>query len=171
MATIKIKRSSTATAVGPENEGEISANLTDKKIFVGLGTGAGVATFVDEGQVDDKITNSLTSAFTYKGTVNGNDQSSDVIAITAPTALASVVKTGDYYKVTTKGFLNAHGALDNTSAFYVNPNDGVVYNGTGWDIIDNTNSTVASSGASISVTGSPDLGYDVAVSTVDGGAY
>jgi hypothetical protein len=170
MATIKIKRSSTAASVGPENEGEISANLADKKIFVGLGTGVGVATFVDEGQVDTKITNSLTSAFTYKGTVNGNDQLSGA-TITAPTSLAQVVKTGDYYKVATKGFLNAHGAPDNTSAFYVNPNDGVVYNGSSWDIIDNTNSTVASSGASITVTGSSDLGYDVAVSTVDGGAY
>lgn len=169
MATIKIKRSSAANAVGPENEGEISTNITDKKLFVGLGTDNGVATFVDEAQVDGKITSAITSAFTYKGTVAGNDQAAtDIVA--APTALASVVKTGDYYKVTTKGFLNAHGASDNTSAFYVNPNDGVVYNGAGWDIIDNTNSTVASTG-SLSVTGSTDLGFTIDVQTVDGGTY
>ena len=171
MATIKIKRSSVANAVGPENEGEISTNLIDKKLFVGLGTSKGVATFVDEGQVDGKITNALTSAFTYKGTVGGNNQAADAASVADPTVLASVVKTGDYYKVITKGYLNAHGATDNTSAFYVNPNDGVVYNGTGWDIIDNTNSTVASTGASLNVTGSTDLGYNIEVQNVDGGSF
>ena len=169
MATIKIKRSSTAAAVGPENEGEISANLTDKKLFVGLGESNGVATFVDELKVDDKISSALTSALTYKGIVEGNNQAADAV-IDAPTSLASVVKTGDYYKVTTEGFLNAHGASDNTSAFYVNPNDGVVYNGTAWDIIDNTNSTVASTG-SLSVTGSTDLGFTIDVQNVDGGSF
>lgn len=170
MATIKIKRSSVANAVGPDNAGEISTNLIDKKLFVGLGTDSGVATFVDEVQVDGKITSALTSAFTYKGTVEGNGQTADAI-IATPVSLASVVSVGDYYKVITKGYLNAHGATDNTSAFYVNANDGVVYNGSGWDIIDNTNSTVASTGASLNVTGSTDLGYNIEVQTVDGGSF
>ena len=167
MATIKLKRSSTATAVGPNTEGEISTNLTDKKIFIG--TGSGVITYVDETQVNSKITTALTSAFSYKGTQSGNAQASTASAASA-TELPASPKNGDYYKIDTAGYVKENGAAD-TDAFFVNVNDSVVYNGTDWDKIDNTNSTIASSGSSIAVTGSPDAGYNVEVSTVDGGSY
>lgn len=167
MATIKIKRKTTSGGSAPTTEGEISTNLADKKIFIG--TGSAVVTYVDETQVDSKITTALSSAFAYKGTVAGNDQASTDTAASA-TDLAANPKAGDYYKVSTKGYVVENGGAD-TSAFFVNANDSVVYNGTSWDVIDNTNSTVASSGSSIAVTGSPDAGYNVEVSVVDGGTY
>ena len=165
MATIKIKRKTTTGGSAPTNEGEISTNLADKKIFIG--TGSAVVTYVDESQVDQKITSALSSAFTYKGTVEGNAQASDAVAAVA-TDLATSSKNGDYYKIITAGFVKKNGAAD-TDAFFVNVDDSVVYNGTGWDKIDNTNSTVASSQSSITVTGSPDAGYNVEVAAVDGG--
>ena len=179
MATIKIKRSTTASAVGPTTEGEISTNLTDKKLFIG--TGSAVVTYVDETQVDTKITTALTSAFTYKGTKSGNGQASTASAASA-TELPADPKNGDYYKIDTAGYVKEDSALD-AAAFFVNVDDAVVYNGTDWDKIDNTNSGVSSadSGADISVTGSTDAGFvvgfsstaalDQAGQTVDGGSY
>ena len=167
MATIKIKRKTTTGGSAPTTEGEISTNIADKKIFIG--TGSAVVTYVDETQVDSKITTALTSAFTYKGTQSGNGQGSNVSA-TSATQLPQSPKNGDYYKIDTKGYVKANSAHDNT-AIYVNVDDSVVYNGTSWDKIDNTNSTIASSGSSITVTGSPDAGYNVEVGTVDGGTY
>ena len=179
MATIKLKRSSTASAVGPTTAGEISTNLVDKKIFVG--TGSAVVTYVDESQVDTKITTALTSAFSYKGVQSGNAQASTAVAATA-TSLPASPKNGDYYKIDTAGYVKKNGAAD-TAAFFVNVDDSVVYNGTSWDKIDNTNSAVSSadSGADITVTGSADAGFvvgfsstatlDQATQTVDGGSY
>lgn len=178
MATIKIKRSTTASAVGPTTAGEISTNLTDKKLFIG--TGSAVVTYVDETQVDSKITTALTSAFSYKGTVAGNAQASTATASSA-TALASSPKNGDYYKITTAGFVKKNGAAD-SAAFFVNVDDSVVYNGASWDKIDNTNSGVtAEAGGDLEVTGSTDAGFvvgfsanaalDQATQTVDGGTF
>lgn len=182
MATIKLKRSSTTGSVGPSTAGEISTNITDKKIFVGAG-GSSVITYVDETQVDTKITtalSSLSSAFEYKGSVAGNAQASTDTAVSA-TELADGPSTGDYYRISTAGFVKAKSALDAT-AFFVNLGDAVVYNGASWDVIDNTNSGItADSGADLSVTGSSDAGFvigfsstaalDQATQTVDGGSY
>jgi hypothetical protein len=180
MATIKLKRSSTPAAVGPTVAGEISTNLTDKKIFVG--TGSAVVTYVDETQVDSKITTALSSAFTYKGTITANQQASTAVAASA-TSLPASPKNGDYYRILTHGgYVKKNGAAD-ADAFFVNVDDAVVYNGSSWDKIDNTNSAVshADSGADISVTGSTDAGFvvgfsstaalDQATQTVDGGSY
>jgi hypothetical protein len=179
MATIKIKRKLTTGGVGPNTEGEISTNIADKKLFIG--TGSGVVTFIDTLAVDQKITTALTSAFSYKGTQSGNGQESTVNAASA-TELPADPKNGDYYKIDTAGYVKEEGAAD-TDAFFVNVNDSVVFNGTDWDKIDNTNSAVSSadSGADISVTGSTDAGFQVGFSstaaldqagqTVDGGTY
>lgn len=179
MATIKIKRKTTTGGSAPTTEGEISTNIADKKLFIG--TGSAVVTYVDETQVDSKITTALTSAFSYKGTQSGNGQASTVDA-TSATQLPQNPKNGDYYKIDTAGYVKANSALD-TAAFFVNVDDSVVYNGTDWDKIDNTNSAVSSadSGADISVTGSTDAGFQVGFSstaaldqagqTVDGGTY
>lgn len=167
MATIKIKRKTTTGGSAPTTLGEISCNTADKELFVGDGSAA--IKFIDTAAVDQKITNALSSAFDYKGTVAGNGQASTDSASSA-TMLAASPKNGDYYKITTAGYVKVNGAAD-TAAFFVNVNDSVVYNGTTWDTIDNTNSTVASSAGSITVSGSTDAGFNVEVNTVDGGTY
>jgi hypothetical protein len=179
MATIKIKRKTTTGGSAPVTLGEISCNTADKELFVGDGSTA--IKFVDDAAVDTKITTALTSAFTYKGSIAGNEQASNASAASA-TALAASPKNGDYYKITTAGFVKKNGAAD-LAAFFVNIDDSVVYNGTDWDKIDNTNSgvTAADSGSDISVTGSTDAGFvvgfassatlDQASQSVDGGTY
>jgi hypothetical protein len=167
MATIKIRRKTTSGGSAPTTLGEISCNTADKELFVGDGSTS--IKFIDTDAVDSKITNALSSAFDYKGTVAGNGQAS-TDAVVSATQLAASPKGGDYYKITTAGFVKANAAAD-TAAFFVNVNDSVVYNGTGWDVIDNTNSSVASTSGSITVSGSADAGYNVEVNTVDGGTY
>jgi hypothetical protein len=179
MATIKIKRKTTTGGSAPTTLGEISCNTFDKELFVGDGTSA--IKFIDTLAVDSKISGALTSAFTYKGTKSGNAQASTVAAASA-TALPASPKNGDYYKIDTAGYVKKNGAAD-SAAFFVNVDDSVVYNGTDWDKIDNTNSGVSAgdSGADISVTGSTDAGFvvgfsataalDQATQTVDGGTY
>lgn len=167
MATIKIKRKTTTGGAAPTTLGEISCNTFDKELFVGDGSTA--IKFIDTVAVDTKISTALTSAFSYKGSVAGNSQAAGDTPASA-TDLAGSPKNGDYYKVTTKGFVKKNGEADSAS-FFVNVNDSVVFNGTTWDVIDNTNSTVASSGSTIAVTGSADAGFNVEVSSVDGGTY
>lgn len=178
MATIKIKRKTTTGGSAPTTLGEISCNTADKELFVGDGTTA--IKFVDDAAVDSKITSALTSAFTYKGSVVGNSQASTAAASSA-TSLAASPKNGDYYKITTAGFVKKNGA-DDTAAFFVNVDDSVVYNGTSWDKIDNTNSGVAAeAGGDLAVTGSTDAGFvvgfsstaalDQSTQSVDGGTY
>jgi|TARA_B100000035_G_scaffold126318_2_gene107517 hypothetical protein len=185
MATIKIKRSTTASAVGPNTAGEISTNLADKKLFIG--TGSAVLTFPDATQITQEINTAigaLSSAFEYKGAVAGNGQASTVASgdISEATALAEDPSTGDYYRISTAGFVKAFGAAD-TAGFYLNIGDAVVYNGNSWDTIDNTNSGIsaADSGDDIAVSGSADAGFtigfastaklDQATQVVDGGTF
>lgn len=179
MASIKIKRKTSTGGTPPVVLGEISCNTADKELFVGDGSTA--IKFIDTHAVDQKITTALSSAFTYKGTVAGNGQTSDVTAASA-TSLPSSPSRGDYYKVDTAGYVKKNGAAD-TASFFVNINDSVVYNNSSWDKIDNTNSGVshADNGADISVTGSTDAGFvvgfsstaslDQANQSVDGGTY
>jgi len=172
MATIKIKRSTDANAVGPDtNAGELSANLTDKKLFIGTG-GSGVITFNDAAAVTQEISSAiggLASAFEYKGTIDASSGTQGSPTEIDTTKYSSGTEgTGDYWKVSNAGYLvDTNGG----TGFYVNANDGIVFNGTDWDVIDNTNSTVASSGASITVSGSADSGYNVEVASVDGGTF
>ena len=178
MATIKIKRKTTTGGNAPTALGEISCNTADKELFVG--DGAAAIKFIDTVAVDSKISTALTSAFTYKGSIAGNGQASTATAASA-TALAASPKNGDYYKITTAGFVKKNGAAD-TASFFVNIDDSVVYNGTGWDKIDNTNSGVtAEAGGDLAVTGSTDAGFvvgfsstaalDQSTQSVDGGTY
>jgi hypothetical protein len=209
MATIKIKRKTTAGGSAPTNEGEISCNTFDKELFVGDGTNA--IKFIDTLAVDQKITNALTSALEYKGTVVPNAEGTAITDATLyiitdvgtqvlgdfPGALNLAVgevftssgtstlsnggsvqeikelpvgAKGDYYKVTTQsGYVIKNGAT--SGEIYVNANDSLLYDGTNWDIVDNTNSTVASSAGSITVSGSTDAGFNVEVNIVDGGTY
>ena len=178
MATIKIKRKTTTGGSAPSTLGEISCNTADKELFIGDGSTA--IKFIDDAAVDTKITTALTSAFSYKGTVAGNAQASTATSSSA-TELAAAPKNGDYYKITAAGYVKKMGAAD-TAAFFVNVDDSIVYNGTGWDKIDNTNSGVtAEAGNDLTVTGSTDAGFvvgfsstatlDQSTQSVDGGTY
>jgi hypothetical protein len=95
-----------------------------------------------------KVTN-LGNVFEYKGTLDGSTQS-DLTAISAP-------EIGDYYKVTVGGTFT--GADD--FSIVLNANDGLVFNGTTWDKIDNTDSAVFGTTDYVDVTGSSDTGYTV----------
>lgn len=100
----------------------------------------------------------LGSAFNYVGTVSGGATSG------AATNLASLTQkdAGDYYKVAAAGYF----VLAPAAAFYANQNDGLVFNlSSGIDKIDNTDSTVAGTANEITVTGSTDTGYTVAIAT------
>ena len=122
-----------------------------------------------KGYVDGKF-NALSSAFEYKGTIDASAGTTTALAVEIDTTKYSsgTEATGDYWKVSAGGYLVPSSG---GTAFYVNANDSIVYNGSGWDVIDNTNSTVASSDSSITVTGSADSGFDVAIATVDGGPF
>lgn len=98
----------------------------------------------------------LGSAFNYVGTVSGGASSG------AATNLASLTQkdAGDYYKVAAAGWF----VLAPAAAFYANQNDGLVFNlSSGIDKIDNTDSTVAGTTNEITVSGSADTGYTVAI--------
>jgi hypothetical protein len=104
----------------------------------------------------------LGNAFNYVGTINGGASAgaaTDLSALTEKDA-------GDYYKVGTAG----HFVLAPAASFFANSGDGLVFNLTsGIDKIDNTNSSVAGTANEISVTGSTDTGYTVAIDAVFSG--
>ena len=110
--------------------------------------------------LDARIT-ALGAAFNYVGVVTGG---ADAASATDLALLPTGGKdAGDYYKVTTAGFFKVGEA---GVAFYVNTNDGLIFNTTGGvDVIDNSNSQVQA-GANISVTGNTDTGYTVALSGI-----
>jgi hypothetical protein len=104
----------------------------------------------------------LGNAFNYVGTVNGGANSG------AAYNLASLTQkdAGDYYKVGTAG----HFVLAPAASFFANSGDGLVFNlANGIDKLDNTDSTVAGTANEISVTGSTDTGYTVAIDAVFSG--
>lgn len=106
--------------------------------------------------VNDRVT-ALGAAFNYVGTVAGGATAG--AAFDLATLPDGGKDAGDYYKVTTAGYLKIGAA----AAFYVNVNDGIIWNKTGGvDIIDNSNSQVLA-GANIKVTGSADTGFTVAL--------
>jgi len=186
MAIIKLTRkTSTGDGTPPQATGQISCNTADGNLFLGNTAGNGTFKFIDETQVNTAISTAiggLSSAFEYKGAQAGNGQAS-TDAASSSTELPASPSTGDYYRISTAGFVMPDGGTDATDSFFVNVGDAVVYNGTSWDTIDNTNSGVsaADSGADISVTGSTDAGFvigfsstatlDQANQVVDGGTY
>jgi hypothetical protein len=104
----------------------------------------------------------LGSAFNYVGTVSGGASAG------AATDLSSLTEkdAGDYYKVAAAGYF----VLAPAAAFFANANDGLVFNlAAGVDLIDNTNASVSGTSNEISVTGSLDTGYTVALDAVFSG--
>ena len=123
---------------------------------------SGTTDVVRKTDLDTEVTalglriDALGSAFNYVGTVSGGATSG------AATNLASLTQkdAGDYYKVAAAGFF----VLAPAAAFYANANDGLVFNlSSGIDKIDNTDSSVAGTASEISVSGSADTGYTVAI--------
>jgi hypothetical protein len=123
---------------------------------------SGTTDVVRKTDLDTEVTalglriDALGSAFNYVGTVSGGATSG------AATNLASLTQkdAGDYYKVAAAGFF----VLAPAAAFYANANDGLVFNlSSGIDKIDNTDSSVAGTASEISVSGSSDTGYTVAI--------
>ena len=186
MAIIKLTRkTTTGDGTPPQTAGQISCNTADGNLFLGNTAGNGTFKFIDETQVTSAISaavGTLSSAFEYQGAVAANGQASTDTP-SASTALAASPDTGDYYRISTAGYVMPNGGTVATDSFFVNVGDAVVYNGTDWDTIDNTNSgiTAADNGADISVTGSTDAGFvigfastatlDQANQVVDGGTY
>jgi hypothetical protein len=183
MAIIKLTRkTTTGDGTPPQTAGQISCNTADGNLFLGNTAGNGTFKFIDQVQVNSAITaaiGGLSSAFEYQGAQAGNGQASTAVA-SSSTELPASPATGDYYRISTAGYVMPDGGTD---AFFVNVGDAVVWNGSSWDTIDNTNSgiTAADSGADISVTGSTDAGFvigfastatlDQANQVVDGGTY
>lgn len=98
------------------------------------------------------------SAFNYVGTVTGGATSETATQLNDLTEK----DTGDYYKVTTAGWFK----VGSGTAFRANLNDGLVWNtASGVDIIDNTNSSVSGTANEISVSGSADTGFTVAIAS------
>lgn len=84
---------------------------------------------------------SLTSALFYKGQYDASTN-----ALPTPTAVGTA---GDYYRISAAGTLDIGGVQT-----AVAPNDSIVYNGTTWDKIDNTEDYVAGDGLTLGgVTG------------------
>lgn len=114
------------------------------------------ARIAGDAALSDRI-DALGNAFNYVGVLVGG---ANVGSATDLTALPVDGKNpGDYYKVTTAGYFN-----DGTTTFYKNVGDGLVWNLYGeMDSIDNTNSQVQGTTNEISVTGTTDTGYIVAI--------
>jgi hypothetical protein len=185
MAIIKLTRkTTTGDGTPPQTAGQISCNTADGNLFLGNTAGNGTFKFIDETQVTTAISTAiggLSSAFEYQGAQAGNGQASTAVA-SSSTELPASPATGDYYRISTAGYVMPDGGTDGTDAFFVNVGDAVVWNGTSWDKIDNTNSGItAEAGGDISVTGSTDAGFvigfastatlDQANQVVDGGTY
>jgi len=173
---IKIKRGATAPAVNSLQAGEFAIDQAAKNLYLAIDVAGvrtneivgGSGTFATKTFVTDADTalglriDALGSAFNYVGTLSGGATSSTA------TNLATLTQkdAGDYYKVAASGFF----VLAPSAAFYANANDGLVFNLTsGIDKIDNTNSSVAGTTDQISVSGSTDNGYTVAIDAVFSG--
>lgn len=174
--------------------GEIAANFVDNKVYIHNGTSAipvaGKGEFVDLGSEQsvtgkknftsatvssapadandvvrkadlDSVASSVSalgSAFNYVGTISGGAAAGSAFDLSS----LAEKDAGDYYKVAAAGYF----VLAPAAAFYANLHDGLVFNNaSGIDKIDNTDSTVAGTATEITVTGSTDTGYTVAIAT------
>ena len=79
---------------------------------------------------------SLTSALFYKGQYDASTN-----AVPTPVEVGTA---GDYYRISTAGSLDINGV-----STAVAPNDSIVYNGTTWDKIDNTEEYIAGDGLNL----------------------
>lgn len=100
---------------------------------------------VNKGQMESYVSSvvgaATTSALSYKGVW---DASTNTLPV--PTTVGTA---GDYYRISVAGTLDINGVPTAVAS-----NDAIVYNGTGWDKIDNTEEYVAGDGLQLGgVTG------------------
>jgi hypothetical protein len=109
--------------------------------------------------------NSLSSIFTYVGTITvagADSATAGSLSGLTGTGPAGALTVGDYWKVTVSGWLT-----DGTTPFFVQANDGIVYNTThGWDVIAHVDSVVHGTSNLVAVSGSVDTGYSVTIDPV-----
>lgn len=112
--------------------------LNGNKLFVAsdVTVGAAVWTRVDAGAATD--------VFKFSGTVDASLEAN----------LPADPETGNVYRVTVAGDFEGEGP-------YVNVGDYIVWNGSAWDVIDNTDPVVSGTAGRIAVTGNADLGYTI----------
>jgi hypothetical protein len=123
-------------------EGVLTTNLA-AEVTRATNVEAGLRT--DLTTLETRVTN-LGNVFEYKGLISDLD----LTKIVSP-------GIGDYYKVATSGtFTGANGF-----SIVANVGDGLVFNGTNYDKIDNTDSAVFGTANAVTVTGSSDVGYTV----------
>jgi hypothetical protein len=121
------------------------ANAVAAEVTRATGVEAELRTDLDD--LSAKVTN-LGNVFEYKGTISDTD----LTKIVSP-------GIGDYYKVAAAGTYTGANGFSIT----VGLGDGLVFNGTDFDKIDNTDSAVFGTTGFITVTGSSDTGYTVDV--------
>lgn len=157
--------------------GDLSDLVADGFVGAGLGVDGGYTASVEANYIDDATSlfdadikldaaikavadnvNALGSAFNYVGTLTGGETSAEAYDLS--TLAEGGKDAGDYYKVTSDGYFKIG---EEGTPFFVKAKDGLVWNSLGGvDVIDNTNSEVLA-GANISVTGSSDTGFTVAL--------
>lgn len=119
-------------------------------------TGLGAPVADDDAATKQYVDTMVDSVFTYKGLWD------------ATGAMPTDPQTGDYWKVSVAGTATIGGVTD----VEVRVNDAIIFNGTNWDKIDNTENYSASNG--VKLTGfdfSIDLKDDSLITTVDGLAF
>jgi len=123
-----------------------SVSLNSQKI-----TGLAEPTQAQDAATKNYVDTAVVGARAYKGTA---DASAATVAAATGTA---VYNNGDMYRVSVAG----------TTAFgyQLNVGDFVVYNGTGWDKIDNTDPSVAGTTNRITVTPTGDTSYAVNIAS------
>lgn len=149
----------TQTAVGLQTTGALPAWIGVN--YVGNTTTVlqAVATLDTQLKTLNDAVTGFGNVMNYIGTVAGGASSGAAVDLNT---LGGGQNAGDYYKVSASGYFKVGAA---GSPFYANQNDGLVKNtSSGWDIIDNTDSTVTGTTNRISVTGTTDQGFVVDIS-------
>ena len=100
----------------------------------------------------DTLIAALGSVFEYVGTLDPG--------VTASLDTLTKKETGDYYRIIAKGSVTFTAADSSTKTLTVNIGDGVIKNGQGgWDLVDNTDPTIAGTAGRLTVTGNTNDGY------------
>lgn len=136
---------------------KVSADLTALETSVNSYTDGEIAT------VTASVA-ALGNAINYVSTLDADPVEAN--AFDLETLPAADREVGDYFKITTSGYLKYLDPADGVTyiTFHVNQNDGIVKNtDSHWDVIDNTNSSVAGTTDEIVVTGSTETGFTVSL--------
>jgi hypothetical protein len=106
------------------------------------------------------------NVFSYVGVLSNaagtSNTATSLASLTGPNGHTLVA--GDYFKSTVAGYYKANSSA---TAFYVNANDGIVYNtANGFDVLGHVDSTISGTANLIDVSGSVDTGFVVTIDPV-----